>query len=146
MVRLMEKATMRLARRHWRIIDRALEISPDSRPIRANQALLLFHMGHTDEARAIRTSLPPSDPDFASPHGNLAEISLATGDDAVSVREAGRFAQATSRPVTAAIVAAAAAGQKDRRPCRHNKRSSRHAADGIRDTYRGCRVRPRPGG
>jgi DNA-binding winged helix-turn-helix (wHTH) protein/tetratricopeptide (TPR) repeat protein len=92
-------------------IDRALELSPESRSIRADRAILLFHLGRTEEARAILAGLAAIDPEFASPHAYLAEIGLATGDDAGFLREAARFAQLTHRAAPAAIAAAAASGE-----------------------------------
>ncbi len=94
-------------------IDRALELAPESRAIKADRATVLFHMGHAEEARTLLTTLAATDPEFASPHAYLAEIALATGDDAGFLREAARFAQVTHRAGTAAIVAAAAAGQTE---------------------------------
>jgi DNA-binding winged helix-turn-helix (wHTH) protein/tetratricopeptide (TPR) repeat protein len=93
-------------------IDRALELSPDSRSIKADRAIILSHLGHTDEARAILTGLAATDPEFASPHEYLAEIGLAVGDDALFLREGARFAAVTHRAATASIVAASAAGEK----------------------------------
>jgi tetratricopeptide (TPR) repeat protein len=94
-------------------IDRALELAPESRAIKADRAIVLFHMGRTEEARTLLTTLAATDPEFASSHAYLAEIALATGDDAGFLREAARFAQVTHRAGTAAIVAAAAAGQAE---------------------------------
>jgi tetratricopeptide (TPR) repeat protein len=93
-------------------IDRALELSPDSRSIKADRAIILFHMGHGEESRGLLTALEASDPEFGSPHLFLAEIGLGTGDDALFLREAARFAQVAHRPVTGAIVAAAASGEQ----------------------------------
>jgi serine/threonine-protein kinase len=93
-------------------IDRALELAPESRSIKADRAIVLFHMGHADEARAILAALEATDAEFASSHAYLAQIALATGDDAGFLSEEGRFAQVTHRPGLAAIVAAAAAGEK----------------------------------
>jgi DNA-binding winged helix-turn-helix (wHTH) protein/Tfp pilus assembly protein PilF len=92
-------------------IDRALELSPDSRSIKADRAIILFHMGHGEEARGLLAALVATDPEFSSPHLFLAEIGLGTGDDALFLREAARFAQVAHRPVTAAIIAAAASGE-----------------------------------
>jgi tetratricopeptide (TPR) repeat protein len=92
-------------------IDRALELAPESRSIRADRAIILFHLGHTEEARGILAGLAAIDPEFASPHAYLAEIGLATGDDPAFLRESARFAQLTHRAIPAAIAAAASAGE-----------------------------------
>ncbi len=92
-------------------IDRALELSPESRSIKADRAIILFHLGHTEEARGILTGLAGIDPEFASPHAYLAEIGLATGDDTAFLRESTRFAQLTHRAAPAAIAAAAGVGE-----------------------------------
>jgi tetratricopeptide (TPR) repeat protein len=91
-------------------IDRALEFSPDSRSIRADRATILFHMGHAEEARAILAGLAATDPEFSSPHAYLAEIDLATGDDAGFLREAALFAHTMHNAVKAGIVEAARKG------------------------------------
>jgi DNA-binding winged helix-turn-helix (wHTH) protein/tetratricopeptide (TPR) repeat protein len=93
-------------------IDRALELAPESRAIRADRGLILFHAGHVEEARGILAGLAATDPAFASPHAYLSEISLATGDDAGFLREAGLFAQAVHSADKAAIVGAARAGEQ----------------------------------
>lgn len=69
-------------------IDRAMELDPASQAIRADRALILFHAGHTAEARMMLQDLVARSPDFLSAHAYLAELALATGDDPTYLREA----------------------------------------------------------
>ena len=60
------------------LFARALKISPDSIPIRNNQANLLIDLGRLDEAREILTRLIQEAPDYADARSNLNRLSFQT--------------------------------------------------------------------
>ena len=93
-------------------IERALELDPTSRSIRADRGLLLFHCGRAAEAHAVLTALTASDPDFISPHNYLSYIALESGDDPTFLRESALRARQRQDQVGETIVAAAQAGFK----------------------------------
>lgn len=57
-------------------IAKAQELSPESRSILANKALILFHAGRVDEALAILQPLAEAEPNLRSPPEYLATIYL----------------------------------------------------------------------
>jgi tetratricopeptide (TPR) repeat protein len=91
-------------------IDRALELDPSSRAVRADRALIISELGRGDEARAVLTELAASAPDFLSPHAYLAHVFMHSGDDSGFLREQMIFAQLQHDSTGEAIVRAASRG------------------------------------
>ena len=90
-------------------IDRALELDPASVSIQADRALILFHVGHRNEAKDVLSALAARAPDFLSPHAYLATIALTAGDNATYLREWAVQARLQRNAAAVAIVVAAQA-------------------------------------
>jgi tetratricopeptide (TPR) repeat protein len=93
-------------------IDRAQELDPSSNPILADKALILFHMGHPDEAIALLKRIEASQPRFFSTHQYLSVIYLARTDYRNYLAEARRAAELSQDEHQLAIVQAAEQGFK----------------------------------
>ncbi|HHY48303.1 MAG TPA: hypothetical protein GYA10_00920, partial [Alphaproteobacteria bacterium] len=91
-------------------ISRAAELAPDSRSIRANKALILFHAGRVEEALAILTGMQTAYPDFLATPSYLATIYLAQARYGDFLREYEKAATLEQNPARLAIASAARAG------------------------------------
>ena len=91
-------------------IERALELSPESRAVRANKALILFHAGRVSEALAILNGLAESDPDFLATSSYLATIYLDQRRYADFLREYSKAAEVQHNEARIAIAEAAQRG------------------------------------
>jgi tetratricopeptide (TPR) repeat protein len=91
-------------------IERALELMPQSRAVRANKALILFHAGQVNAALSILKALRVSDPDFLATSSYLATIYLAQRRWTEFLDEYTQAAKVENNPAGIAIAEAARKG------------------------------------
>jgi Tfp pilus assembly protein PilF len=105
---LMSQADFARALEH---INRALEIDPSSRAIRADRAIIMARAGQIDAAIAILQQMERAEPDFRSPHSYLSQIYFSLKpDDAAFIRETRASAQMTGDLYGESLMQAAESG------------------------------------
>jgi tetratricopeptide (TPR) repeat protein len=92
------------------LIGRALELSPDSRTIRANRALILFYAGRADDAVAALKAQKQAEPDYLGTPSYLATIYLAQGRYPEFLQEYAEAARVENNAARLRIAEAASAG------------------------------------
>ena len=93
-------------------VERAQELDPASTAILADKALVLFHMGRTDEATALLKQIEASQPAFFSTHKYLSHIYLSKRDYPNYLAEAAEAARLSQDKREVAIVRSAEQGFK----------------------------------
>ncbi len=95
-------------------IDLAQQLDPGSTTILADKALILFHLGHTDQAIGLLKQLEIAQPTFFSTHKYLADIYLANRDYGTYLKQARESAELSHDESQLAILRVAEQGFKSR--------------------------------
>jgi Tfp pilus assembly protein PilF len=90
-------------------IEAAQHLDPSSRSILSDKGLILFSAGQQEKAIVLLRQIETAEPTFLSPHRYLAEIYLATHDDANYLKELEKTAVLSQDDT---VLAVARAGQQ----------------------------------